>query len=246
MDDQIKASWLDLDQEKLPKHIAIIMDGNGRWAQKRNLPRSVGHRAGVESLRKIVTMAVEVDLPVLTVFAFSTENWKRPLEEINVLMYLLVEYLKKELKRLKRNGVRFRSLGDIAALPEKVVKEIIKAEKETADNTGLMFNVALNYGSRSEILRAAQTLVKQIELGMVQTEEVDEKLFSSLLFTAGLPDPDLLIRPSGEIRISNFLLWQIAYSEIWLTDVLWPDFSENDLYQAVKDYQKRKRRFGGI
>jgi len=231
---------------EMPRHIAIIMDGNGRWAQKRLLPRTMGHRAGMGTLKRIVKASDEVGLEALTVFAFSTENWKRPGEEVNFLMDLLVEYLHKELLELHENRVRIRMLGDYENLPRECQVEIEKALQLTSNNQGLCFNIALNYGSRREILDAVVAATRKIKAGEIQEDDINEELFSGLLYTRGLPDPDLLIRTAGEMRISNFLLWQLAYTELWVTETLWPDFSVEEFHKAIWDYQQRERRFGGL
>ncbi len=235
-----------IDFERLPNHIAIIMDGNGRWAQKRGLPRVVGHRNGVESLRDIVKICNEIKIPVLTVYAFSTENWKRPKEEVDALMNLLVEYVYKEIDELDKNKVQVRTIGRIHKLPAECQKAAAFARDRTADNDGLVFNLALNYGGRSELVDTTRAIAKKVASGQLTPEDVDEQLISSHLYTAGLPEPDLLIRPSGDYRISNFLLWQLAYTEFWFSDVMWPDFRRVDLLQAIYDYQNRERRFGGL
>ncbi len=232
-----------IDPEKVPRHIAIIMDGNGRWAVERGLPRQEGHRQGVETVRDIVRCANKLGISILTLFAFSTENWQRPAWEVNYLMSLPEKYFQSELPELIRKNVQVRLIGDATRLPRKVRKAVKDGSEATRDNTGMILNFALNYGSRSEILRAANNLIKEAAAGKVKGR-VDEKTFSSYLYTAGLPDPDLLIRTSGEKRISNFLLWQLAYSELWFTSVYWPDFSKLHLMEAVHDYQMRKRRFG--
>jgi len=233
-------------KDRLPRHIAIIMDGNGRWAQKRALPRSMGHRAGVEALRKVVKTCSKLGIEVLTVYAFSTENWRRPKDEVSVLMKLLTEYLKKELNELHQNNVVIRAIGKIDDLPREAQHELEYAMESTLNNTGLILNLALNYGGRSEILDAVKKLCKDVLNGKQRVEEIDEECFSKALFTSGLPDPDLLIRTSGEMRLSNFLLWQLAYTEIVVVEVLWPDFGAQALLEAIKEYQKRDRRFGGI
>lgn len=235
-----------IDRSRLPLHIAIIMDGNGRWAQKKGLPRSFGHRAGVESLREVVKACVELEIKFLTVYAFSTENWKRPQEEINTLMNLLIEYLQKELDELCANGIRINPIGKLFELPVSAREAVLAARERSRHNKGLTLNVALNYGSRSELVEAVRTIAQKASAGELAPEEVDEELVSSHLYTAGQPDPDLLIRPSGDYRVSNFLLWQLAYTEFWLTPVLWPDFRRVHLLQAIVDYQGRQRRFGGL
>ena len=244
---QNKANPLDqIDRDRLPRHIAIIMDGNGRWAQKRALPRSMGHRAGVEALRKIVKTCSKLGIEVLTVYAFSTENWKRPKDEVGVLMTLLTEYLRKELQELHQNNVVIRTMGRINDLPREAQHELEHAMGSTRKNTGLILNLALNYGGRSEIINAVRELSQDVLNGKQRIEEIDEERFGKALFTSGLPDPDLLIRTSGEMRLSNFLLWQLAYTEIVVVEELWPDFEQNALIETIKAYQKRDRRFGGI
>ncbi len=228
--------------DRLPRHVAIIMDGNGRWAGERNLPRVEGHRAGVDAVRDVVETSARLGLEVLTLYAFSVENWKRPAAEVSTLMMLLKRYLGLELETLQRNNIRFNVIGRVEALAPDVRTELLDAERKTAKNTGMIFNIALNYGGRTEIVDAAR---RAIESG-IKPEDLDEDRFSSLLYTARQPDPDLLIRTSGEMRVSNFLLWQIAYAEIWVTDTLWPDFRCKHLLEGVLAYQKRDRRFGGI
>lgn len=235
-----------IDPERLPQHIAIIMDGNGRWARRKRMPRTIGHRAGMKSLKEIVKVCSELGLPVLTVYAFSTENWKRPIQEVDYLMNLLIEFLRKELAELNDNNVHINMLGDYNPLPEKCQHEINEALMKTRNNNGLVFNIALNYGSRNEILRAINILAKKVMLGDLQPDDITENVVSSHLYTAGLPDPDLLIRTAGEMRISNFLLWQIAYTELYVADCMWPDFTKEDLGKAIFSYQKRDRRFGAI
>jgi undecaprenyl diphosphate synthase len=231
-----------VDYERLPQHIAVIMDGNGRWAAQRHLPRVEGHRAGIESVRDIVESSARLGIRVLTLYAFSVENWKRPVTEVSTLMSLLKRYLRLELNTLLRNNIRFKVIGRADELAPDVQTELKAAENRTAANTGMQFNIALNYGGRAEIVEA----VKRMLAAGVEPEAVDEARFSGFLYTAGQPDPDLLIRTSGEMRISNFLLWQIAYAEIWVTDTLWPDFRTRHLLAAILDYQKRDRRYGGI
>jgi undecaprenyl diphosphate synthase len=228
--------------EHLPAHIAIIMDGNGRWAAQRHLPRVEGHRAGIDSVRDVVETSARLGIDVLTLYAFSVENWKRPRAEVNTLMMLLKRYIRQELNTLLQNDIRFQVIGRPEALSPDVQDELEIGIGKTAKNTGMLFNIALNYGGRAEIVDAAR---RAIAAGL-SADDLDEARFSSLLYTAGQPDPDLLIRTSGEMRISNFLLWQIAYSEIWVTETLWPDFRRRDLLEAVVAYQKRDRRYGGI
>lgn len=238
---------IQLDMERLPEHIAIIMDGNGRWAKKRNLPRLAGHRQGVESLRGIIKKASELGIGYLTLYAFSTENWNRPVDEVSGLMELLVTYLRKEVKELHANQVRIRTLGDLEKLPKDAQKEIAEATELTMHNSGLTVCIALNYGSRYELLQGIRAIASDFKEGQIENlEKIDEALFSSYLYTKDIPDPDLMIRTSGEIRISNFLLWQLAYSELWFTDKFWPDFKPSDLVEAIVDYQNRTRRFGGV
>ena len=228
--------------EQLPAHIAIIMDGNGRWAAQRHLPRVEGHRAGIDSVRDVVETSARLGIDVLTLYAFSVENWKRPRTEINTLMTLLKRYLRLELSTLLRNNIRFRVIGREEELSADVRHELEIGVRQTANNTGMLFNIALNYGGRAEILDAA----KRVLGAGINPDDLDERRFSEFLYTAGQPDPDLLIRTSGEMRVSNFLLWQIAYSEIWVTETLWPDFRRRHLLEAVVAYQKRDRRYGGI
>lgn len=235
-----------IDENKLPRHIAIIMDGNGRWAQKRGLPRSVGHKAGVEALRDIVKACSNLGIEVLTVYAFSTENWSRPKDEVNILMNLLTDYLRRELDELHENGVQIRTIGNMEQLPLEAQKELERSMKKTESNNGLKLNLALNYGGRAEITCAVQQLCERVKKGELAPEDITGEVISDYLFTSGLPDPDLLIRTSGELRVSNFLLWQIAYTEIVVTECLWPDFSPDQLTEALLDFQKRDRRFGGL
>ncbi|MGB9808596.1 MAG: isoprenyl transferase, partial [Caldanaerobacter sp.] len=233
-------------KERLPQHIAIIMDGNGRWAQKRGLPRIYGHKAGVNAVREVIRASGELQIKYLTLYAFSTENWKRPKEEVNFLMDLLVEYLSKEVDELNKNNVVLRFIGDIKNLPEKCQPVIERAEKLTEGNTGLVVNIALNYGGRDEIVKATRRICKKVLDGELSPEEITEEIISHHLYTAFQPDPDLIIRTSGEKRLSNFLLWQSTYSEFWFTEVLWPDFKKKHLLEALLYYQTRKRRFGGV
>ncbi len=235
-----------LDKAKLPRHVAIIMDGNGRWARKRRLPRVAGHRAGVKSVREIVRACGEIGIKVLTLYAFSVQNWKRPRREVDTLMRLLREFLRKELPNLNRNRVRLMAIGRLKELPPKVQEALEKAIKSTEGNDGLILNLAINYGGRSEIVDAVKGLAKDVEKGICKLEEINEEIFEKYLYTSALPDPDLLIRTSGEHRVSNFLLWQVSYSEIWVTPVYWPDFRKRHLLEALLDYQGRERRFGGI
>jgi undecaprenyl diphosphate synthase len=228
--------------ERLPAHVAIIMDGNGRWAAQRHLPRVEGHRAGIDSVRDTVETAARLGIRVLTLYAFSVENWKRPAAEISTLMMLLKRYLRLELNTLLKNDIRFQVIGRIEDLARDVQDELRAGIERTSSSGGMLFNIALNYGGRAEIVDAAR---RAIESG-VSPMELDERIFGDFLYTAGQPDPDLLIRTSGEMRVSNFLLWQIAYAEIYVTETLWPDFRRRHLLEAVLAYQKRERRYGGI
>jgi undecaprenyl diphosphate synthase len=228
--------------ERLPQHVAVIMDGNGRWAAQRHLPRVEGHRAGIDSVRDIVETSARIGIPVLTLYAFSVENWKRPVSEVSTLMSLLKRYLRLELNTLLRNNIRFKVIGRFEELAHDVQSELKAAEDRTASNSGMQFNIALNYGGRAELVEAA----KRMLVAGIDPDALDEPTFAGFLYTAGQPDPDLLIRTSGEMRVSNFLLWQIAYAEIWVTDTLWPDFRRRHLLDAIIDYQKRDRRYGGI
>ena len=231
-----------INGEQLPAHVAIIMDGNGRWAAERRLPRVEGHRNGVEAVRDTVETAARLGLQVLTLYAFSVENWKRPAAEIGALMMLLKRYLRSELKTLLKNDIRFRVIGRPEALPQDVQTELADAVERTAGNRGMIFNIALNYGGRAEIVDAARRAIAE----GIAPAALDEARFSTLLYTGGQPDPDLLIRTSGELRVSNFLLWQIAYAEIYVTDTYWPDFRRRHLLEAILAFQKRKRRYGGV
>jgi undecaprenyl diphosphate synthase len=228
--------------ERLPVHIAVIMDGNGRWAAHRHLPRVEGHRAGIDAVRDTVETAARLGIQVLTLYAFSVENWKRPAAEVGTLMLLLKRYLRSELNTLLKNNIRFRVIGRIEELAPDIQDELQLAIDRTAKNGGMLFNIALNYGGRAEIVDAAR---RAIESGL-RPEDLDEERFAAFLYTAGQPDPDLLIRTSGEMRVSNYLLWQIAYAEIYVTETLWPDFRRRHLLDAVLAYQKRERRYGGI
>jgi undecaprenyl diphosphate synthase len=231
-----------VDFDRLPAHVAIIMDGNGRWAARRHLPRVHGHQAGIDSVRDAVETGARLGLQVLTLYAFSLENWKRPELEVKTLMALLKRYLRLELRTLLRHNIRFRVIGRTDGLSIDVQSELARAVEQTSQATGMLFNIALNYGGRAEIVDA----VRRVMAAGIDPDDLDEQRFAGFLYTAGQPDPDLLIRTSGEMRVSNFLLWQIAYAEIWVTDVLWPDFRRRHLLEAVLDYQKRDRRYGGI
>lgn len=233
-----------IDRDKVPAHVAIIMDGNGRWAAQRGLPRLAGHKAGEEAIKRIVRAAAEIGVKYLTLYTFSTENWLRPADEVEGLMRLFRETLNKELQELHENKVQIRVIGRIDEVPKLTKDAFKKAIKLTQNNQGLVLNIALNYSGRTEIIDAVNRIIQDTRLGKVSSAE--EKLFDQYLYTAGSPDPELLIRTSGELRVSNFLLWQIAYAEFWVTPVLWPDFKEEHFYQAIYEYQQRRRRFGGL
>ena len=237
-----------LDPERIPRHVAIIMDGNGRWAKQRNQPRIMGHKAGSKSVKNIVKSANELNLEVLTLYAFSTENWKRPSYEVQGLMTLLKTYLKSELQNLLDKNISLRCIGEIEKLPPDVQKILLEVIRDTARNAegkqGLILNLALSYGSRFEILRAARIMAEKCVSGQFEPEDISEKLFASHLYTAGLPDPDLLIRTGGESRLSNFLLWQLSYAELYITETMWPDFNAESFFEAIKHFQSRERRFG--
>ena len=240
------ADYNQIDKDRIPRHVAIIMDGNGRWANKRGLPRTFGHRQGVEVLRSIVSASSEIGIEALTVYAFSTENWKRPTDEVDFLMKLFSEYLGKEVDELHKNNVRIEFIGDISMLATSLRQQIENAQKLTANNAGLKLNIAVNYGGRDEIARSVRIIAQKVADHSLNPEDINENTIQSYLYTANMPDPDLIIRPSGDQRISNFLLWQSAYAELWFTKVHWPDFKPEHLVQAIVDYQKRERRFGGI
>ena len=231
---------------KIPQHIAIILDGNGRWAKKKGMPRNYGHAQGSKNVERICEDAYNMGVKYLTVYAFSTENWKRPKEEVDALMTLLRNYMKTCLKRAAKNNMRVRVLGDRRALDEDICKRIAELEKATENNTGLNFQIALNYGSRDEMVRAMKKMCEDYKEGKIDSDSIDEALFETYLDTKGVPDPDLMIRTSGEQRLSNYLLWQLAYSEFYFTDVLWPDFTKEDLAKAIEYYNGRDRRFGGV
>jgi len=237
---------IELDMTRIPRHIAIIMDGNGRWAKEHNLPRALGHKAGVETIRKIVKECNNLGVKYLTLYAFSTENWNRPMQEIDSLMKLLVEYLKNEFEELNSNDVVINSIGNISKLPRICRVELDNAYEKTKNNSGLILNLALNYGGRNEIVDAVKKISVDFSSKKISKDEITEELVSKYMYTKGMPDPDLIIRPSGELRLSNFLLWQSAYSEFWFSDINWPDFNEKQLKLAVEDYQKRDRRFGKV
>ncbi len=232
--------------ENIPRHVAIIMDGNGRWARERGLPRVEGHRAGAESVRTIVRAAGEVSVEFLTLYAFSIENWIRPRSETSALMKLLSLYLRNEVRELNKNNVRLEAIGRLGDLPETAQREMDAARRATANNTGLTLILALSYGARAEIVDAVRSITADAQAGVVKPEQVDEALLSSRLYTARYPDPDLLIRTSGEMRLSNFLLWQMSYAEMWITPTLWPDFRKPEFLKAIEEYGKRQRRFGGV
>jgi undecaprenyl diphosphate synthase len=233
-----------IDKARMPRHIAIIMDGNGRWAKKQGLARVFGHKRGVETVHNITVAATELGIEYLTLYTFSTENWNRPKEEIDALMNLLVDTIVKETPTLMDNNVRLLTIGDLNRLPEAARRKFMACVEQTAGNTGLSMVIALSYSARWEIINAMQIAVRRAQAGELRAEDVNEQLVSSLMTTANMPDPDLLIRTSGELRISNFLLWQLAYSELYFTDCLWPDFTPEELYKAILDYQNRERRFG--
>lgn len=235
-----------LDPSRLPQHVAIIMDGNGRWAKRRNQPRAFGHRAGVEALRAIIRESSDLGIKALTIYAFSTENWTRPKDEVGALMSLLLEFFGREIDELHENRVCIRILGDVEGMPAPQREALVAAMDKTYGNAGLKLNIALNYGSRMEIVRAARTIAERVERGELHSDQVDERLFESCLYTAGLPDVDLLIRTSGEMRLSNFLLYQVSYAEFVVVDTLWPDFDLAAYRAALMEYQKRDRRFGGV
>ncbi|HJT16736.1 MAG TPA: isoprenyl transferase [Thermoanaerobaculia bacterium] len=235
-----------IDFTRLPKHIAVIMDGNGRWARARHLPRVEGHRAGIASVREIVETAARLELGVITLYAFSVENWKRPRYEVATLMMLLKEYLRKELATLMDNNIRFTPIGRVEGLDPTVQRELRYAEEQTSQNTGLLFQIALNYGGRAEIVDTCNRIMAVLREREMTDAVIDEQFFGDHLYTANIEDPDLLIRTSGELRVSNFLLWQIAYAEIYVTKVLWPDFRKKHLFEAIIDFQSRQRRYGGV
>lgn len=234
------------DQVSGPQHVAIIMDGNGRWAKARGLPRVAGHRRGADAVRRVVRGAGELGIPVLTLFAFSTENWTRPADEVADLMGLLRHYLRNELEELRKNGARLRVIGNRDGLAADIVRDIADAEKTTSGNARIDVNICINYGARDEILRATRSLAQRVAKGEIAVDDIDQQSFERELLTAGVPDPDLLIRTSGEQRISNFLLWQCAYSELVFVDTLWPDFGKEHLEQAIAEFRRRERRYGGV
>jgi undecaprenyl diphosphate synthase len=234
-----------IDLERIPAHVAIIMDGNGRWARKRNLPHMAGHNAGMLAMKEIVKASSSLGVKHLTVYAFSTENWKRSTEEVGGIFKLLILYVEKELRELHENNVRVKILGDYGRLPSEAVKSLERTLETTKNNTGLQFNIALNYGGRDDILRSVRKLATEVEAGRLKADDITEEMISENLYTASIPDPDLIIRTSGEMRISNYLLWQCAYSEFVFSDILWPDFSREEYEKMIEIFQSRKRRFGG-
>ena len=236
----------DLLPEKLPSHVAVIMDGNGRWAKRQGLPRIMGHKAGVDTLKNLLRCCRDWGIQALTAYAFSTENWGRPLEEVEFLMTLFERVLRLELREMMQENVKIRFVGNLQALPRTLQAEIERSMADTQHNRGIQFTVATNYGGRQEILQATKAIAYQVQQGIIQPDQIDQKLFESHLYTAGIGDPDLLIRTSGEMRISNFLLWQLAYAEIYITQSLWPDFDRSEFHQALASYQQRDRRFGKV
>jgi undecaprenyl diphosphate synthase len=236
----------DLKQELLPRHVAVIMDGNGRWAKSRSLPRIMGHKAGADTLKNLLRCCQDWGIEALTVYAFSTENWKRPREEVNFLMALIRRFLRQELKEMVQKNVHIEFMGVLPELPLSLQAEISRSTEATRHNTGIRFSIATNYGGRQEILQACQAIAQKVQEGLLKPEEISEQVFESHLYTAGVADPDLLIRTSGEMRLSNFLLWQMAYGEIYITDTLWPDFDRSEFHRALSTYQQRERRFGKI
>lgn len=246
MQTRLKELPIDLDRERLPRHVAVIMDGNGRWAQRQGLPRIMGHRRGVDALKDLLRCCKDWGIKALTAYAFSTENWGRPLEEVEFLMTLFERVLRREIDDMMKENVQIQFLGNLSALPESLQGEIQRSMTKTQENNGIQFNVATNYGARQEILQAVHAIAQEVQEGKIQLDEIDEALFSRHLYTANVSDPDLLIRTSGEMRLSNFLLWQMAYAELYITDILWPDFDREQFHQALFTYQQRKRRFGKI
>ena len=246
IDDKISDLLMKIDKQKLPKHVAIIMDGNGRWATKKGLPRSFGHKQGVSVLKKILKAAKNLGCKVITVYAFSTENWTRPTKEVDFLINLFSEVLKSEIEEIHQESIKVKFIGDISPFPKTLRKIIYNSESLTKNNNSFLLNVCVNYGGRQEIVKVAKEIALKSYSGEIKPSEVNEELFNSELLTRGIKDPELLIRTSGEKRISNFLLWQLAYSEIYISDVLWPDFNEFEFLKAIIDYQSRNRRFGGI
>lgn len=238
--------FYDINLDKVPAHIAIIMDGNGRWAKSRFMPRTYGHKVGVETIRKVVKECSRLGVKYLTLYAFSTENWKRPKDEVSALMGLLVKYLRNELEELHKNNVKILTIGDISKLPEACIEELALAKEKTKDNTGLVMSLALNYGGRNDLVNAVKNISQDLVDGKISLDDIGDNLISSHLSTNESPDPDLVVRTSGEQRLSNFLLWELAYSEFYFTDIHWPDFDEKELQMAIFAYQSRDRRFGAI
>jgi len=246
IDNTLKTLPSDLDPQKLPRHVAVIMDGNGRWAQRRGLPRIMGHPRGVDALRELVRCCDDWGIQALTVYAFSTENWNRPQQEVNVIMTLIEQFLRWELPELMERKIHLELVGKLQELPESLKKQMHRSVGSTAENQGMRFTVATNYGGRQEILQACQALATQVKQGDLNPEDIDQALFERYLYTVNVGNPDLLIRTSGEMRISNFLLWQLAYAEIYITDTLWPDFDRAEMHRALWAFQKRDRRFGKV
>lgn len=238
--------FYDINLDKVPAHIAIIMDGNGRWAKSRFMPRTYGHKVGVETIRKVVKECSRLGVKYLTLYAFSTENWKRPKEEVSALMGLLVKYLRNELEELHKNNVKILTIGDISKLPQACIEELDHAKEKTKDNRGLVMSLALNYGGRNDLVNAVKNISQEVVDGKISVDDIGDDLISSHLSTKESPDPDLVVRTSGEQRLSNFLLWELAYSEFYFADIHWPDFDEKELQKAIFAYQSRDRRFGGI
>ncbi|ACK64234.1 undecaprenyl diphosphate synthase [Rippkaea orientalis PCC 8801] len=236
----------DLDYLRLPNHVAVIMDGNGRWAKRRGLPRIMGHQRGVDTLKDLLRCCKDWGVPALTAYAFSTENWGRPLDEVEFLMTLFERVLRRELREMMEENVRIRFVGNLAVLPPSLQEEIARSMQDTQNNTGIDFTVATNYGGRQEIVQACQAIATQVQQGLLNPQDIDESIFEDHLYTKGIAHPDLLIRTSGEMRLSNFLLWQLAYAEIYVTQTLWPDFNREEFHQALLAYQQRERRFGKI
>jgi len=243
---ELPPALADIPRERWPRHVAVIMDGNGRWAQARGLPRAAGHREGVTTVRRVVTEAARLGLEAITLYSFSSENWKRPADEVAALMMLCCEFLRIERETMLRENIRFRRIGRRDGLPSEVLAELDETERVTAHHTGLTLCLALNYGSRTEIVDAARALAQEVAAGRRTVDSIDEAAFAGHLYTAGIPDPDLLLRTAGEMRVSNYLLWQISYAELHVTDTLWPDFSVEDFHRAIAAFASRERRFGGV
>lgn len=241
-----KKQRYELDFNAMPKHIAFIMDGNGRWAKRRGLPRLVGHNAGTETVKKIVKESQRLNIPYITFYAFSTENWKRPTDEVNGLMQILVKFIQSEVDEIHENNIKISILGDLDKLPDYAKSKVIEAIHLTEHNTGMHFNIAINYGGRDEIIQAVKHIAVDYAKGDITLDQIDDTTMSAHLYTRGMPEPDLLIRTSGEVRLSNFLLWQLAYSELIFLDLYWPDFNANELQKAILEFQRRNRRFGAV